>query len=476
MPAAFPIEIGASSDVGEGQSLNGDTYCASVAEESVDNPWKIDALLAVADSRSAMVNDAPVSELAVRTLVRSFVSPEAGSAGYRRIGDRDLELFLQTVTEYVNDVVYQAGNSLGGTHVGTTLTFAVIRGNRYYLSHVGNSRAYLVRDGRMRQLTRDHSWIAEQVRQKEMTEAEARHSPFRDRLTQAVGMRSTVAPDILTETLREGDVLLLCSDGLMRRLTEEDVRRTLSLSSSLQRACGQLVQMAKDRETDDSITVVGARVGAALKPLTDMVAESRQESGADRVENILSALQPLADAVRSRSVQIAFMLVLLGALTVGVLSGIILSPRRPQPPKKPSDAPPQKTSRKITQPPPVELVVMKVIADAPKRGLRLHAVSGRVVLESKGEQGQGVQEGDDVFVTFQSWDGTRQRLLEGSGQLIVKQTKGKGAIRALGNPQKYERFFRGDPLAIKVSPEGSYLLLFQSSRGKVIRLCRFTVK
>ncbi len=476
MPAAFPIEVGASSDMGKEQPVNGDTYCASVAEESADNPWKIDALLAVADSRRAMVNDAPVSELAVKALMRSFVSPEAGSAGYRRIRDRDLELFLQIVTEYVNDLVYQAGNSLEGTHVGTTLTFAVIRGNRYYISHVGNSRAYLIRDGRIHQLTRDHSWIAEQVRQKEMTEAEARHSPFRDRLTQAIGMRSTVEPDVLTDTLREGDILLLCSDGLTRRLTAEDVRRTLSLSSSLQRACEQLVQMAKDRETDDSITVIGARVGAALKPLTDMVAESRQASRADRVENVLSALQPIVDIARSRSVRIALILVLVGALTVGVLSGSIFSPRRNPPTKKPSHSPPQQTTKKIVPPPPVKLVVMKVIADESKKGIRLHTASGRVALESKGEQGQGEQEDNDVFVAFQSWDGTRQRLLEGSGQLIVKQTKGKVSIRTLGNPQKYERFFKGDPLTIKVSPEGSYLLLFQSSSGKVIRLCRFTIR
>ncbi|MCS6860143.1 MAG: hypothetical protein NZT92_07480, partial [Abditibacteriales bacterium] len=73
------------------------------------------------------------------------------------------------------------------------------------------------------------------------------------------------------------------------------------------------------------------------------------------------------------------------------------------------------------------------------------------------------------------WDGTRARLLEGTGQLIVKQTKGRVAIRALGDPQRYERFFRGDPLTLQVSPQGSYLLLFQSSTGRVTRLCRFAI-
>ncbi|MCS6860507.1 MAG: protein phosphatase 2C domain-containing protein, partial [Abditibacteriales bacterium] len=390
MPAAFSVEVGASSDVGKEQAFNGDTYCASVVEESADNPWKINALLAVADSRSAMVNDTPVSELAVKAVVRSFVSPEAGSAGYRRIRDRDLELFLRIVTEYVNDLIYHAGNGVAGPHVGTTLTFAVVRGNRYYISHVGNSRAYLFRDGRIRQLTCDHSWIAEQVRQREMTAAEARHSPFRDRLTQAVGMRSTVEPDLLTNTLREGDVLLLCSDGLTKRVTEEDVRRTLSLSSSLQRACEQLVQMAKDRETDDAITVVGVRMGTASKPLTDRAAESRPTVDYSRIENLLSAFQPVVDVMRSRVVQMTFILLLLGGLMVGVLSGSIFSSRRPPAPsQEPSGSPPPKTSQKITQPAPIESVLMKVIADAPKRGLRLHAPSRRVMLESKGEQGQG---------------------------------------------------------------------------------------
>jgi protein phosphatase len=474
------MEVGASTDAGKEQSFNGDSHHAAVVPESPDNPWKIDALLAVADSRSAVIGGAPVSQLAMQALVRSFVSVEAGSAGYRRTGDRDLELFLQVVTEYVNDVVYHAGNNLEGTHVGTTLTFVVVRGSRYYVSHVGNSRAYLIRDGHIHQLTRDHSWIAEQVRLREMTESEAKLSPFRDRLMQAIGMRSAVEPEMIVDTLREGDTLLLCSDGLTKRLSQDDLRRALALSSSLQRACDSLMQMAKERDADEAITVVAVRTGTPMKPLTDMVEEARQASASDisPAERFLNSLSRLIAQAQSKSALAIFVIViLLGALAMGMLNGSILPRRQNNPQPKPNvysqrQTPDQKTH--LSQP--VELVVLKVVADEQKQGVRLHAASGQVVLESKGEQQQGEQQGDDVFVAFQSWQGTRDRLIEGSGQLIVKQTKGKVSIRALGNPQKYERFFRGDPLNIKVSPEGSYLLLFQSSSGRVIRLCRFGVK
>lgn len=139
--------------------------------------------------------------------------------------------------------------------MGTTLTALLLHGRRAFVAHVGDSRAYLYRDGKVLQLTDDHSWVQEQVRAGLLTAREARESRFRHIITRSVGFEREVQADGEIWPLQAGDCFLLCSDGLSNYLEEADLQRVLS-TSFYRHAPRRLVDLANDRGGDDNITVV----------------------------------------------------------------------------------------------------------------------------------------------------------------------------------------------------------------------------
>jgi protein phosphatase len=143
-------------------------------------------------------------------------------------------------------------------YAGMGTTVVAIRIVRHYLSiaHVGDSRLYLVRNGTIQPLTSDHSWVAEQVTQGRMSEAEAERSPRRNIVTRALGVESTVEIDLAEMPLLSGDVLLLCSDGLTRGVRSKDILQILELDGALEVKTERLVTMANEAGGDDNITVL----------------------------------------------------------------------------------------------------------------------------------------------------------------------------------------------------------------------------
>ncbi|MBP6608366.1 MAG: serine/threonine-protein phosphatase, partial [Deltaproteobacteria bacterium] len=136
---------------------------------------------------------------------------------------------------------------------------------RAYIAHVGDSRAYLYRDGKVQQLTFDHSWVAEQVRAGFLTEQEARESRFRHIITRSVGFERDVQVDGSVLSVRVGDCLLLCSDGLSNFVEESDLIEVLS--RQLYRDVPQaLIDLANARGGDDNITVVLIQIANDLGP------------------------------------------------------------------------------------------------------------------------------------------------------------------------------------------------------------------
>ncbi len=139
--------------------------------------------------------------------------------------------------------------------MGTTLVAVLTGPGRVALAHVGDSRAYLVRGGRIRQLTDDHSLVAELVRRQEITPGAARGHPHRHVLTLALGVRSAVEVDLAEFTPTSGDVVVLCSDGLTGLVTDAEIAQTVTANTDLELACERLVDLANDRGGDDNITV-----------------------------------------------------------------------------------------------------------------------------------------------------------------------------------------------------------------------------
>ena len=162
--------------------------------------------------------------------------------------------------------------------MGTTLTAAYVDGDEVALAHVGDSRAYLLREGELTQLTRDHTLVEELVRRGRLTEEEAAEHPQRSIITRALGPEPDVEVDTLTQPVRDKDVLLLCSDGLTSMVSEADVADILRSTDNLADAGRALVKAANDAGGRDNITVVLVRleeVAAGLAQPADTVERRR---------------------------------------------------------------------------------------------------------------------------------------------------------------------------------------------------------
>jgi protein phosphatase len=170
---------------------------------------------------------------------------------------------LRVSVQIANEVVYrESGVAVGQEPMGTTLTALVIRDHNAFLAHVGDSRAFLIRGRQIRQLTEDHSLVAELVREGVLNASEAEHHPSAHVVLRALGLAQDVTIEVQGPLpLRSGDMLALCTDGLTRQVKSHEIRR-LAESLAPHRACEGLVSLANERGGPDNITVQLIRFGS----------------------------------------------------------------------------------------------------------------------------------------------------------------------------------------------------------------------
>jgi len=145
--------------------------------------------------------------------------------------------------------------------MGTTLVLVFWHGNAVTYGHVGDSRLYLLREGRLARLTRDHTIVQEQLEQGSISAEEVRYAAHRNVLTRAVGIDAEVEADLRTSATLPGDVYLLCSDGLTDMMTDDDIRRTLlACATDVSTAAVRLVELANEAGGHDNVSAVVARV------------------------------------------------------------------------------------------------------------------------------------------------------------------------------------------------------------------------
>lgn len=244
------------SEGGEGRELHGDS-------EFVLGPRG--ALLIVADGMGGAAGGATASREAVSRVHRAFVERWDDE---RERTPEQFARHLRRAAEEANAHLHQmarADPSLDG--MGTTLTAAGLLDDFVYLAQVGDSRGYLVRDGSIVQLTRDQSMVQELVDSGAMTKEQARRSSQRNVILQALGIQPDVEVDVTFQQLREGDLLLLCSDGLSGVVEGHELAQYAERFGPLPALCEALVELANSRGGPDNITVVAARVaGPGLQP------------------------------------------------------------------------------------------------------------------------------------------------------------------------------------------------------------------
>lgn len=155
--------------------------------------------------------------------------------------------------------------------MGSTVVAGLLQGDRLTLAHVGDSRAYMINGEGIRQLTRDHSWVAEQVASGILTPSEARIHPFRNVITQALGNGGDLDVSVQEHPFGNLDRLLLCSDGLSGMISDPEILDIVQRSANLQEAVDSLIDAAKENGGEDNVTVIlVARDTEAHDPSADI--------------------------------------------------------------------------------------------------------------------------------------------------------------------------------------------------------------
>lgn len=237
--------IGARTDLGLARENNEDKFEFFEPEET-DLLAVKGCFYAVADGMGGHASGQIASDIALKTIIKTYYSDP----------NENVEESLRSAIQAANSYIYEAAQIVAERNgMGTTCTAAVLKDDQMYIGQVGDSRLYLIRDGGLRQISEDHSWVAEQVKRGALTVEEAEMSPFRNVITRSLGAAPDVEVDIFKEKIHKGDVLILCSDGLSGYVTDDEILE-LAGAWSPSVAAMKLVDRANEQGGGDNITVV----------------------------------------------------------------------------------------------------------------------------------------------------------------------------------------------------------------------------
>ena len=252
---AVQIDSGGVTDLGRVRLNNEDSF-------RIVEPLN---LFILSDGMGGEAHGEIASSLAVDTIERvcssSKVDLEVTLAGASGENWTEQTRLLENAVLEANLGIYQSSQEHPEQRgMGATLTAGWINGSKLSIAHVGDSRAYLLRTGNLQQLTNDHSLVAEQVRRGIITPQQAEESEMQSVLLRALGAHPEVDVDIDEFDLFPRDVLLLCSDGLTRMVTEPEIAGTLQAETDPEKAARKLVDLANERGGLDNVTVIVARL------------------------------------------------------------------------------------------------------------------------------------------------------------------------------------------------------------------------
>jgi protein phosphatase len=275
------VRVFARTDVGRTREHNEDAFLVAdlrsaepLAFDDRDAPAQPEeirvggsaALFMVADGLGGAAAGEVASHMAVHTVFDALRSrlPAATEEA------TSFAAALRDATLAANDAIHRHAQRHRELHgMGTTVTAAALLGDTLFVAQVGDSRAYLVRDGAAQQITKDQSLMQKLVEAGEITPEQAELSARRNIILQALGPEANVKIDLTHQQVRRGDLLVLCSDGLSGQVRGDEIGQLAATIPELDRLCRELVSLANERGGPDNITVVAARFdGDALPPPT----------------------------------------------------------------------------------------------------------------------------------------------------------------------------------------------------------------
>lgn len=256
---SFEIESYGMSNVGMKRTQNEDSY---LVNDSLN-------LYFIADGMGGHVGGEYASRLAVTTIeevMGHFVQdPEATViSGVNSVGSELGDQIRFAIREASRRIYEEATANAALRGMGTTAVGVMVDDSRGYFANVGDSRAYLIRDREIMQITKDHSLVGEQVREGIIGEEEAKVHKLKNIITRSVGFQEEVEADIETVSLKNDDIIMLCSDGLSNQVKDAEIYEILS-KLDLPTGCKRLIDLANSRGGDDNITLVVLQVHEITK-------------------------------------------------------------------------------------------------------------------------------------------------------------------------------------------------------------------
>lgn len=233
------MKLASKSDIGKLRDINEDAYLAD------------GSLFAVADGMGGHRAGEIASELCLKTFRDAFGPPEPGTQ------TDDVQTAMKNAVAEANTLIHtKAASNKEYKGMGTTLTAAFFDSGRLFIAQIGDSRAYLFRDGVLSRVTVDHTLVGEMILRGEINDEISRIHPLRHVITRAIGTYDAIETDLYIEQLEPGDKVLLCSDGLSSKINDDDIRAKLADAKNLTGAVSGLVKAALKAGGEDNITVV----------------------------------------------------------------------------------------------------------------------------------------------------------------------------------------------------------------------------
>ena len=242
-------KIGMLTDVGQVRTVDEDSILAADLSFGVNSESSKFLLLAVADGMGGHAKGEEASKIALNAIARAVIPDLLNNTPFTKILEKGIQNANQDILDYTAENPEASG-------MGTTSVCAVVKDNQIHLANVGDSRAYRVSDDEICRVTKDHSYVQALIDEDEITEEQAREHPRKNEITRAVGIMPSIEVDTMKLTLGSDESLLLCCDGVIAHLSDDDIHKIIRGSSDPQTACQEIVDMANERGGSDNISLI----------------------------------------------------------------------------------------------------------------------------------------------------------------------------------------------------------------------------
>jgi serine/threonine protein phosphatase PrpC len=240
------VNFAAKSDRGMVRELNEDSY--KIITDCPGVPF----IFIIADGMGGHRSGDVASKTAVDFVSNYILQfPEVLSE------EKNINEAIRDIVKKANTNIYIKSNKYeSNSGMGTTFIIAVVSGNQLYIGHVGDSRVYTIREGNIKRLTTDHSYVEELVQTGSLTREEAENHPDRNIITRALGCSEDIEVDTYTYEMQQDDYIIMCTDGLTNKLSEAEIKEIVENSAELEQACEELIKKANEKGGEDNITVI----------------------------------------------------------------------------------------------------------------------------------------------------------------------------------------------------------------------------